>query len=287
MSEINSRTSLYCLIGYPVRHSLSPLIQNALFRKYKFNAVYLAFEVHPSKLQGFFQSMQLLEIKGCNLTLPHKIKALSYLNQIAENAQIAGSVNTVLNKEGRLIGYNTDVFGIQKSFEKLGLNVKGKTFLVLGAGGASRAVLYFLAEQGASRIYLANRTYSKALKLKNFILKSYRELEIKTLPLQMSRIAEVISEVEGVVNATSVGIRKGDPPILDPNLLKRGQKVFDLTYSQEGTALVRACAERRIRAIDGIPMLIFQALKSFELWTGIFPQYEFIQSILRAHLRAS
>ena len=193
MQEINSETSLYCVIGNPVRHSLSPKIHNFLFQKYGLNSVYLALDVVSNKLKGFFQAMRVLNIRGCNITLPHKIKSLNYLDKVDRNARVVGSVNTVLNEGGKLIGYNTDVFGIEMCLKKLQLKPEKNIFLVLGAGGAARAVLYYLASNNAAKIYLANRTYSKALNLKNYILKNYSEVKIQTLPLEESHIKKIIS----------------------------------------------------------------------------------------------
>lgn len=282
---IDSQTSLYCVIGSPVKHSLSPIIHNTLFQKYGLNSVYLAFEITMNTLSEFFQAMRILNIKGCNITLPHKMKALNYLDKLDDISKKIGSVNTVLNKEGKLFGYNTDIFGIEMSLKDLALNIKGRNFLLLGAGGAARAVLYYLAGNNPNKIYLANRTYPKALNLKNLILKSYPDIDIQTLPLENFRIKNIIPEIDCVINATSVGIKEEDPPVIVPDLLRRRHKVFDLTYNKRGTSLVLACRSKRITAIDGIPMLIYQAMKSFQVWTGIMPEYKFIIKELRKQLK--
>jgi shikimate dehydrogenase len=285
MRKIDSQTSLYCVIGYPVKHSLSPTIHNSAFEKYEINAVYLAFEIPPNELPNFFQAMRSLGIKGCNITLPHKVNALNYLDKLDKTAKGAGSVNTVLNKDGQLIGYNTDVYGVEASLKDLGLEIKGRRFLLLGAGGAARAVLYCLAEGGADKVYIANRTYSKALNLKDLIARDYPNLKTETLPLEKERLKKVISDIDCLINATSLGIKEDDPLVIDEELLDKSYKVFDLTYNKKGTPLVKEAKKRGVEAIDGIPMLIHQAIKAFQLWHGISVEYSFWERILRRYMR--
>lgn len=271
---IDARTSLYAVIGHPVGHSLSPVIHNFLFRKYDINAVYLAFDILPADLKKFFHAMRFLPIKGCNITLPHKTSALGCLDRVDKTAQDISAVNTVVNKNGKLVGYNTDIYGIEKSLEAIKINISETRFLVLGAGGASRAVLYCLAKNNAPVIYLANRTYSKALNLKNLITKSFPGLGIKTLPLNKTHLGKVMKDVDCIINATSLGIKPEDPSPVPGELLRKRHKIFDLTYNPEMPSLVRIARDKGCRAVDGLAMLIWQGLKAFHLWTGIEPDFD-------------
>ena len=283
--KIDSATSLYAVIGHPVGHSLSPVMHNFLFQKHKINAVYLAFDIYPNDLRSFFHTMRFLPIVGCNITLPHKTNALRYLDKVDKTAQDISAVNTVVNKNGKLIGYNTDIYGIQMVLNTLKVDISKTTFLVLGAGGASRAVLYCLAKNNACMIYLANRTYSRALNLKNLITRSFPKLEIRTSPLNESYLKNIASEVDCIINATSLGIKAQDPSPIPYEFLRRRHKIFDLTYNPDGSALIRFAREKGCRAIDGLPMLVWQGLKAFNIWTNIQPDFNSVYRKLKTELK--
>lgn len=269
----DSATDLYCVIGSPIKHSLSPLIHNKCFEYYHLNAVYLAFEIDPQELGSFFRAMRIMKIKGCNVTLPHKINCLQFLDEVRELAQKISAVNTIKNEGGKLIGYNTDYNGILEGLNELKINIKDTRFLVLGAGGAGRTTAYTLACQGAKQIYIANRSFEKA-KILAEELNSQFNIMIEALPLEKKTLLRIADNVSCIINATSVGIKEDDPLIVPEEMLRQPVKVYDLTYYTTGTPLVKKAQELKLKAIDGIPMLIYQAIASFKIWHGIEPSYQ-------------
>ncbi len=283
--KIDSATSLYAVIGHPVGHSLSPIMHNFLFQKYKINAVYLAFDISPNDLRVFFQAMRVIPVAGCNITLPHKTNAFKFLDKIDANAQAVSAVNTVVNKNGKLIGYNTDIYGIEMALRELKVDISTSTFLVLGAGGAARAVMYCLARYKSPQIYLANRTYARALNLKNLIARTFPHSVIKALPLDDSHLKKIITEVDCIVNATSLGIKSEDPSPLPLEFIRRRHKIFDLTYNPDGSALIRFSRKKGCRAIDGLPMLVWQGLRAFNIWTNIEPDFNSVYRKLKTELK--
>jgi len=283
--KIDSATSLYAVIGHPVRHSLSPVMHNFLFQKYKINAVYLAFDISPNDLRIFFQAMRVLPVAGCNITLPHKTNAFKFLDKIDTSAQAVSAVNTVVNKNGKLVGYNTDIYGIEMTLKNLKVDIPTSTFLVLGAGGAARAVIYCLVRHKSPQIYLANRTYVRALNLKNLIARTFPHSVIKALPLDDSHLKKIISEVDCIINATSLGIKPDDPSPLPVEFIRRRHKIFDLTYNPDSSALIRFSRKKGCRAIDGLPMLVWQGLKAFNIWTNIQPDFNSVYRKLKTELK--
>ena len=170
VTTIDSHTILYGVFGDPIRHSRSPIMLNRAFQEAGINAVYAAFHVRPEELGDAVRGIRALGYRGINVTIPHKVEVMQYLDEIDEGARIVGAVNTIVNEAGKLIGYNTDGIGYVRSLkEETGIELKGKSVLLLGAGGAARGVAYALAKEGAGRIYIANRTKERALELADTI----------------------------------------------------------------------------------------------------------------------
>jgi shikimate dehydrogenase len=281
--SIDSNTDLYCVIGYPVRHSFSPLLHNECFKHYNLNAVYLAFEISPHALGDFFQTMKTLNIKGANITLPHKIESLKYVDEIDKVAKDIGAINTVKNQNGSLLGFNTDKDGILMGLKDLNIKIKESNFLILGAGGAARTCVYSLSYENAKGIFIANRTYEKGEKLADELNEKF-SVSIKAVALENNELESIINKIDCIINATSVGIKEDDPLIIDEKLLKPNIKVYDLTYNKKGTPLVKKAKEKGLNAIDGITMLIYQAISSFKIWTKIEPEYETMEQAIPIRL---
>lgn len=264
---VNASTQLYGIFGNPVNHSLSPLLHNALFDQFKMNAVYMAFQIEKESLGLAFEAMRSLGIRGVNITIPHKEAALGFVDEVPEDLdRCVGAVNTVVNRKGKLIGYNTDGAGFLSSLkDDLGFNPEGKTCLVLGAGGAARGVVFALARAKADRILIYNRTQARAEGLKDYLFSYFPEVEIEALGSLDGLKNE---KVDLVVNATSCGMSPNDPVSMDLTILKTKARVYDLVYSPAETPLLTKAKSLGLPCVNGLGMLAAQAALSFELWTG-------------------
>lgn len=265
MTTIDSHTILYGVFGDPIRHSRSPIMLNRAFQEAGINAVYAAFHVRPDELGDAVRGIRALGYRGINVTIPHKVEVMQYLDEIDEGARIVGAVNTIVNESGKLIGYNTDGIGYVRSLkEETGIELKGKSVLLLGAGGAARGVAYALAKEGAGRIYIANRTKERALELADTI-SSYTE----AIGLGMDELGHVVDEVEFVLNTTSAGMHPHvDELPLPLELLRSHHLVSDLIYNPRITRFLREAEARGARIHGGLGMFIYQGAFAFEYWTG-------------------
>lgn len=264
----DSRTRLAALFGHPVGHSLSPVFQNAAFRQAGLNAVYLAFDIGPERLPEALAAVRELEMLGANLTIPHKERAGRHLDELSRLAERTGSVNTVVNRGGRLRGETTDGSGFLRALEQsAGVNPAGRRVLLLGSGGAGRALAFALAEAGAE-LWLANRTAGRADRLAAELARFYPAGRINTGSFEARAELLARTGIEVLVNATSVGLNPADPPLFEAGELpESGLTVCDLIYHRE-TGLLKAAAARGLKRLDGLGMLIHQGAISFELWTG-------------------
>ncbi len=249
-------TELYGIIGHPVRHSLSPAMHNAAFRSAGLNAVYLAFDVED--LAGALAGARALGVKGMSVTIPHKEAVMAYLDEVDETARRIGAVNTVVNRDNRLFGLNTDAVGAVRALEEA-LPVTEKRIVVLGAGGSARAVVAGLVSAGAS-VHVANRTVEKARALASSWGASWSGLD-----------AEALKGVSGdvLVNTTSVGMEpKPDAIPVPPEFVGRFQVVMDIVYAPLKTMLLAVAEEHGAATVNGLRMLLHQAVAQFESWTG-------------------
>ena len=263
--RINGSTVLVGVIGNPVKHSLSPVILNAAFREAKINWVYTAFETHEEKLADAIGGIRALGIAGLSVTMPHKAKVCSLLDEISDSAQSLGAVNCIVNDAGNLKGHNTDGDGFLDAVKHdAGLDVAGKKVLVIGSGGSARSIIYSLGKAEAREIAVINRTKNKALDALELADSVGRYVE-------ENEISKVVSEADLVVNATPVGMSdiEGTSSFpLEPNLLTKGQLPVDLIYHPISTPWMEALRDRGVEVHGGLSMLIFQAAKAFKLWTG-------------------
>ncbi len=264
---VDAHTHLYGIFGSPVRHSLSPLIHNTAFDHLKMNAAYMAFEVSKEQLPLAFEAVRSLGIRGVNITIPHKEAACNFVDEIPEVIdRTAGALNTVVNKQGKLFGYNTDGVGFLIALkEELGFHPAGKTALVLGAGGSARAVVFALANAQAEKIMIHNRTQERAEGLADFLSASCTDMEIEAVE---SLEAVKGRKIDLVVNATSCGMKVEDPLPMDLNHLQKGACVYDLIYAPSETKLLKEAKRLGLPCANGLGMLAGQAALSFGLWTG-------------------
>ncbi|AFK23195.1 shikimate dehydrogenase [Pyrococcus sp. ST04] len=270
---MNGETKVYAVIGKPVRHSLSPVMHNALFKKYGINAVYVAFEVFPEQLRDAILGVRALGIAGLNVTMPHKEKIIEYLDKVSPDSKAISSVNTVINSNGELIGYTTDGTGARKALERF-TNVEGSRVLILGAGGAGKAIAYELAKY--SDVVVLNRTPEKARALEKF--------GIKGDALTMENLSYYIEWADILINATSVGMGKYES-LVPKELLREGLVVMDIVYKPIKTKLLKDAEKAGCLTVDGLWMLVYQGAESFKLWTGIHPDVELMRRVALEGLR--
>ncbi len=245
------------VIGHPIAHSLSPVFQNSALKHLGIKAVYIPMDISPNRLSDAIEGFRgVKNLLGLNVTVPHKEAVLELADWVSEEAKKIGAVNTLRFKEGRIEAYNTDWVGFLQALREI-TDPSGKRVLVLGAGGASRAVVYALVREG-SRVVIWNRTYEKALKLsEEFGTEVVRNVE------------DALREADVIVNTTSVGLKEDDKPIFDYDLLSPEQVVVDIIYKE--TPLIKKAKEKGCLYQTGFPMLLYQGAESFRIWTGCEP----------------
>ncbi|OXM86165.1 shikimate dehydrogenase [Paenibacillus rigui] len=264
--QLDSHTILYGVFGDPIRHSKSPVMLNRAFEETGLNAAYAAFHILPGQLKDAIKGIRALQFRGVNVTIPHKLEVMEYLDEIDEGARIIGAVNTIVNDNGRLIGYNTDGIGYVRSLkEETGIELHGKKVLMLGAGGAARGVGYALAKEGAAHIYIANRTREKAEEL----AQSMSGFTGVT-GMGLDEIADVAGDVALIVNNTSLGMHPNvDSVPMDTTLVREHMVVSDLVYNPMITKFLRESEARGATIHSGLGMFIYQGAYAFEYWTGV------------------
>lgn len=269
---ISGKTKLTGFFAKPASHSLSPLMHNLAFSHWGIDAVYLAFEVDQTNLRQAVESIRTLNMLGVNVSMPNKTAVLAYLDQLSPEAELIGAVNTIVHQEQRLIGYNTDGMGFVRSVNETGHPIKNQKIVVLGAGGAAKAIVVQMALEGAQEITIYKRLNATFLPLKEYFAK----VSEKTgCPIRLhdyadeSQLALDLSQANLLINATDIGMgsKKDQLPIADVKLLHSQLAVFDLIYSPSETRLIQEAKKMGIKAYNGLGMLIHQGAIAFELWT--------------------
>ncbi|MCL5292285.1 MAG: shikimate dehydrogenase [Actinobacteria bacterium] len=265
--EINGETRLTGIIGYPLTYTISPQIHNAAFDKVQLNIGYVPMVVRPNDLANAIVGLQALGFIGFNVTMPHKESAVKHLDRLDSEAQVVGAVNTISFAGGQRVGHNTDVKGFLAALAEVGFKPEAPSSVVIGAGGAARAVVAALASLGAE-VAVANRNRTRSEALVNDIKERLPNSHLKVLEFDEG-FADKIIDAELIVNATPVGMTPlQDETPVDADLLHSGQAVFDLVYEPAETRLIREATNKGARTIGGLRMLLHQAAASFEIWTG-------------------
>ncbi len=269
MNMDNSK-KLVGILGYPLSHSLSPVMQNMAFKYYNLNNVYVPIEVKPEDLEIIVKAIRGMNFIGFNVTVPHKIEVVKYLDEMDKLAELIGAVNTVVVKDGNLKGYNTDGIGFLKSFqENTNESIEGKRVFILGAGGASRAVSMTLAMNKAEKVYICNRTYEKAERLSQDINTKIGNVSA-AVPMEYEKMKEVIYDSDVFINTTTVGMYPNvDESPIDKNLLHENLILCDIVYNPRKTKLLEEAEELGCKTVPGLSMLVYQGAESFRLWTGM------------------
>jgi shikimate dehydrogenase len=258
-------TKTYCIIGDPIHHSLSPAIQNAAFAARGLNCTFIAFRVPKAELRESIESLRSINIAGFNVTTPHKTQVMMYLDEVESLAKKAGAVNTVNNIEGIFRGYNTDVYGFIEPLHKRRVDFQGMHVLLLGSGGAARAVVIALAEQkGIAELIIANRNLHRASDLAK--LGTANGIKCKVVPLDKAQNFSLACDM--IVNATTLGMNN-EPSVIDYEHIQKGSIVYDIVYRPPVTELIENAKHAQATVVYGYEMLIEQGAKAFEIWTGL------------------
>ena len=281
--DVSGKTRVCGVIGDPIEHTLSPIMHNAAFNALKLDYTFLAFKVKPAELENAVNGMRALNIRGLNVTMPHKSTVLNYLDRTDLSAQIVNSVNTVLNKESKLFGFNTDGVGALKALREYGVELKGRKVLLLGAGGAARAIAYAMAKE-SDELAVLNRTVKQAQALAKLLEKTANK-KIGTGALSPREIQQNLQDSDILINATSIGMKpKADESLVAPKLLRPDLAVMDIVYSPIETKLAKDAKAAGAKVVSGVEMLIYQGAASFEIWTGKSAPVEVMRQAALSHL---
>lgn len=265
-------TKMVILLGNPLGHSISPAMHNHAFEKLGMDYCYIPVEVNEENLEKVFSGLTRMNVVGFNVTIPHKIRIMRYLDELDPLAATIGAVNTICVKDGKTKGYNTDGEGFIRSLgEETQISPEGKRFFILGSGGAARAIAMTLAFQGADKIIICNRTPSKAQDLAfeiNEKIRNCAEVATHTASSQ----TEFLSRCDVLINSTSMGMSpKEDFLPIDESLLMPHLTVADIVYNPLTTKLLKSAKEKGCAIVPGLGMLIYQGAAAFKLWTGVEP----------------
>jgi shikimate dehydrogenase len=266
------------LIGHPVEHSMSKVMHEAAFRKLGLDYTYGLFDVKEDELKLF---MDNADFRGLNVTIPLKVAVMDYMDELSKEAKLIGSVNTIEFSKGR-VGHNTDSLGFMKCLNEAEVDVADETFLVLGAGGAGRGIVFKLAMEKA-RVYSFDIDEGKCSKLAEDVL---RKLDVRVESVGVDKIKEIIKNVDVLVNATPVGMHpKIDKSPVPSELLHPAMTVVDIIYNPTETKLLRQAKSRGCRAINGVGMLVHQGVEALRIWLGVEPPVGTMREAVLSNLR--
>jgi shikimate dehydrogenase len=284
--KISGKTRVCGIIGDPVEHTLSPAMHNAAFEELNLDFVYVAFRVGKDELREAIVGAKNLDIRGLNVTMPHKNAVMKYLDEADPIARSIAAVNTILNDKGRLIGYNTDGIGALKALEENGISLNGKKLLLLGAGGAGKAIAFHAAQE-VEELQILNRTTQKAKDLAEALCKKFGN-KIEGNSLSAKTIERELEDADMVVNATSVGMYPNDDQSpIDPCWLKPDLCVMDIVYNPVETKLALDAKSVGAKVVSGVEMLVYQGAASFEIWTDHQAPVKVMKQAVLSKLRES
>jgi shikimate dehydrogenase len=264
---MQSQVKTYCIIGDPVHHSLSPAMHNAAFNSLHLNCTYIAFRVPKGQLEESINALRAIDIAGFNVTLPHKVDIMGFMNYLDSSAEKATAVNTVHNVDGILKGYNTDIFGFIEPLRKRNVNFNGMNILLLGAGGSARAVIAGFSEmKGINKITIANRTLEKARQL----AKKGTDLGLECQVTEMDNIKGIAVKSHLIVNTTSIGMdEEKEESLIGYEHISKDTIVYDIVYKPVVTNLLENARYAGADVVYGYEMLLEQGARAFEIWTDL------------------
>ena len=266
--KIDGHTRLAAVVAKPIKHSISPFIHNTAFEKTAVNGVYLAWEIEAEDLEATVANIRRYNMFGINLSMPYKQEVIQYLDELTPSARLIGAVNTVVNKNGTLIGYNTDGKGFFKSLPSFA--IQGKKMTILGAGGAATAIIAQAALDQAEEIFVFTRQTSYANTVsKMAAISRQAKSRIQVLNLEdLATLQEKINQSDLLINGTSVGMDGESLPLVESIQLPAKILVADVIYKPFETPFLKWARSQKVEAVNGLGMLLYQAAEAFELWTG-------------------
>lgn len=276
--KIKGSTNIVGLIGHPVEHSFSPPMHNAAFKELGMDYAYVAFDVNPDNLNEAILGAEALNIKGFNVTIPHKVNVMKYLDELDEVASLIGAVNTIDFKN--LKGYNTDGIGAVKAIEEV-TSINNKNVVIAGAGGASRAISFYIAKYGADSLMILNRNKIKAQSLAEDVLNSELIGDVKADSI--SEIANYVKNADILIDTTPLGMDPhiDDEPIVKSEHMHEDLVVFDAVYNPNETVLLKEAVKANAKPVYGIKMLLYQGAESFKIWTGVDAPVDVMENALK------
>ena len=267
---IDTPTKVLCVIGHPIEHSMSPIMHNAALKELSLDYIYLTFDVPPRELEKAVSGIRKHDIKGINVTIPHKEQIMEYLDQIDPLAKKIGAVNTIKNQKGNLIGKNTDAFGAKQALINAGFEIKEKKVLILGAGGAARAVSFALSDE-SDKIFICDIIERRAIALANE-LKDKMKIKAVGKKFNYEALKSLIIDVDLLINTTPVGMYPDiNKTPISKDLLADHLFVYDVIYNPLNTQLLKDASEIGCKTLNGIEMFINQGALAFEWWTDTKP----------------
>ncbi len=279
---ITGKTNVVGIIGNPVEHSLSPLMHNAAFKHLGLDYIYVPYQVAENNLKEAINGAKSLNIKGLNVTIPHKTEVIKHLDSLDKAAELIGAVNTVKFDDDHAKGFNTDGIGAVKAIEEVS-TVKDKKVVILGAGGAARAVAFQILIDSAGSLVIANRTPENALNLQNELIEKLNA-DVKTADYG-EKLENELLDADILINTTPIGMypNVNQEPLVKARMIHSHLIVNDLVYNPLKTCLLKECEKAQAEAISGIKMLIYQGMESFKIWTGVYPPLEIFENSLKEH----
>lgn len=276
--KIKGSTNIVGLIGHPVEHSFSPPMHNAAFDALGMDYTYVAFDVNPAELQKAIEGAKSLNIRGFNVTIPHKIEVMKYLDEIDDVARLIGAVNTIDFKN--LKGYNTDGIGAVRAIEEV-TSIKNKNVVIAGAGGASRAISFYIAKYGADSLTILNRNVDKAQSLARDVSNSGLIGDVKSDSI--NEINAYLADADILLDTTPLGMHPhiNDQPIATAENMHDELVVFDAVYNPNETVLLKQAIEAGAKPVYGIKMLLYQGAESFKIWTGADAPVDIMEKALK------
>ena len=266
----------YCIIGDPVDHSLSPAIHNAAFSSLGLNCSYISFRVQEGQLKNSLDSLRAINIGGFNVTMPHKVRVLEYVDQYDKTVELVGAANTVKNEDGKFCAYNTDVLGFIKPLRQRGIDFSGFEVTILGAGGAARAVAVALAgERGIANINIVNRNTDRSKELANLL----KKLGLKSSIVSSDNIQNIASKSNLIINTTPLGM-KDEQSLIKSSSIRKDAIVYDIVYKPINTNLLESARTAGAKVVYGYEMLLEQAIASFKIWFQRDPPIEPMKKVL-------
>jgi shikimate dehydrogenase len=287
LNKFNHSTKIVGVIGHPIKHSFSPLMHNIAFELSGLNYIYLPFDVPATSLKDVLKGMVALGIRGFNVTLPLKEKVLPILKDVSEEVNIIGAANTIINDEGTLRGYNTDVYGIVESLNPYKEELSGANVSIIGSGGSARSVIYALIRHfKVAHINIINRTEQTAESLKEYFSTKMLFSEFRALPLTPPDLVETFRDSKLIINTTSMGMYPeiDDSATTIQDSFMKGQIVFDVVYNPVKTKLLKLAESQGATIITGLKMFVEQGAKSYEMWTGEEMQKEKVYRAIESYL---